>query len=119
MTKIRLLAFAFFAFILFTFTAATLGWSSALLGKIPYGDKIMHFLLIGGFAFFMNLVLKNRKVSLGSWVVLLGSTAVFTLMTIEEFSQLFVATRNFELLDLACNYAGIFVIGSLSKQVKV
>lgn len=119
MNKIRLLAFAFFALILTVFIAATMGWTSALLAKVPYGDKLMHFFLIGGFAFFMNLLLRNRKISVGKWAILLGSTLVFALMTVEEFSQLFVSTRTFELVDLACNYAGIFVIGRLSKKVEV
>jgi len=119
MTLIRLSAFAFFALILTIFITATLGWKSELLAKIPYSDKVMHFFLIGGFAFFMNLLLRNRKVSTGKWAILLGSTFVFVLMTIEEFSQMFVSTRSFDLLDLACNYAGIFLIGGLSKKVKV
>lgn len=119
MTKIQILAFIFFALILSIFIAATMGWTSALLAKVPYGDKFMHFFLIGGFAFFMNLLLRNRKVSIGKWAILLGSTLVFALMTVEEFSQMFVSTRTFDLMDLACNYVGIFIIGGLSSKVKI
>ncbi|MEL6943198.1 MAG: VanZ family protein [Bacteroidota bacterium] len=119
MTRIRLFAFAFFALILSIFIAATLGWTSALLAKVPYSDKIMHFFLIGGFAFFMNLLLRNRKITVGNWAILFGSVLVFGLMTIEECSQMFIATRSFDLLDLAFNYAGIFFIGRLSKKVEV
>ncbi|MEM6700379.1 MAG: VanZ family protein [Bacteroidota bacterium] len=119
MTRVQLLAFMFFGLIFTIFIAATMGWTSALLAKVPYGDKLMHFFLIGGFAFFMNLLLRNRKILVGKWVILLGSTLVFALMTVEEFSQMFVTTRTFDLVDLACNYAGIFFIGRLSKKVEV
>ena len=39
-------------------------------------------------------------------------------MTIEELSQLFISSRNFEIADLAAGYLGIIVFGCLAERVK-
>jgi len=39
---------------------------------------------------------------------------VAALVTLEEFSQLFFAYRSFSLLDLSCDYLGIWLGGRLA-----
>lgn len=73
-----------------------------------------HFILVGGVSFFVNLLLEVRKTKLGSSQILLGSFLVFSFITLEEFSQLFLVRRNFDLIDLAANYLGIFIFGQLA-----
>jgi len=83
---------------------------------IPFGDKIGHFLLMAIFSFLMNCTLKNKTLGLYNTKVLTGSIIVFTLITIEEFSQLGNENRNFDLIDLAFNYLGIIVGGLCSTR---
>ncbi len=81
---------------------------------MPLGDKMAHFILVGGISFFVNLLLELRMVKVGKREILLGSLLVFAFITIEEFSQLFIVRRNFDLLDLTANYLGIFLFGRLA-----
>jgi VanZ family protein len=88
-----------------------------VLHKIPYGDKIMHFLLIGGLAFMVNFSLKCAMWRIGSWSILKGSVIVAVIITLEEMSQYFLPNRSFDLIDLAANYAGIIIFSLLSLAV--
>lgn len=81
---------------------------------IPYFDKIGHFLLMGGLSFFVNLVWHGKTVSLGPLPVLAGSLLVSLIVTIEEFSQIFIGGRAFDYGDLAADYLGIFIFGQLA-----
>lgn len=83
---------------------------------LPYGDKVAHFLLMGGLSFVINWALRCRRYTLGRWRVLLGSTIVLLLVTAEEISQLFNRYRTFDLTDLACDFAGIFLGGLLAAR---
>lgn len=86
-------------------------------GGIPYFDKIAHFLLMGGFSFFVNLVLKAKDISIGKLGYLLGSLIVFAIVTVEEFSQIFIAGRAFDWGDLVADYSGIILFGELARIV--
>ena len=48
---------------------------------------------------------------------LLGSLLVACLITFEECTQAFIPARNFEIMDLVCNYAGIYAGGLLSMML--
>lgn len=76
-----------------------------------YGDKVGHFLLMGTVAFFVNLALHARRITIFQCPLLLGSLCVALLVTLEEFSQLFFPSRSFDLIDLAASLLGIVVIG--------
>jgi hypothetical protein len=80
----------------------------------PYGDKIAHFLLMGGLSFVVNWAMGCRKFALGGWRFLRGGAIVAVLVTLEEFSQLYIRYRTFDLTDLACDFAGIFLFGRLA-----
>jgi hypothetical protein len=86
----------------------------AFVQRTPYLDKLGHFLLIGLLALLVNLALGARRWQVGGQRVLLGSAVVAALVTLEELSQLFLPNRAFSLLDLAANYAGIWVFGWLA-----
>lgn len=110
------LSVAFFAFVGFVLFSATFGltWFKLFLYYVPHGDKFGHFVLVGGLAFCANVLLKLKTTRLFNHDFLLGSLLVFIFMTFEEFSQIFIPTRNFDLLDLFCNYFGILTIGYLA-----
>jgi VanZ family protein len=87
------------------------------VGNIPYGDKLGHFLLMGGFAFLLNLVLDARTFSLWKIRYLLGSVIVLVVVTIEEISQIFVSGRTFDWSDLVFDFLGIFIFGELARFI--
>lgn len=68
-------------------------------------------------AFLLNLALKIKKIQLIQFSVLLGNFIVFTVISLEEFSQLFIAKRTFDFVDLFFNYLGIFIFGKLAEYV--
>jgi VanZ family protein len=82
---------------------------------IPWGDKIGHFCLMGGFSFLLNLALRARTVKIRRVNLLLGSLIVLLVVTIEEFSQIFVRGRTFDLGDLAFDFAGIVLLGEAAR----
>jgi len=86
-------------------------------GGIPCFDKIAHFLLMGGFAFLVNLVLKAKTVSVWKYRYLLGSLIVIIIVTAEEFSQIWISGRAFDLGDLVADYLGIFIFGELARFI--
>ena len=81
---------------------------------VPGGDKFCHFLILGGLAFVVNYALGCRTVPLAGRPVLLGSLAVLILATAEETSQLYIPGRSFDLLDLAADALGIWLVGRLA-----
>ncbi|HEY0458222.1 MAG TPA: VanZ family protein [Pyrinomonadaceae bacterium] len=87
------------------------------VGNIPYGDKLGHFLLMGGFAFLLNLVLDARTFSLWKIRYLLGSVIGLVVVTIEEISQIFVSGRTFDWSDLVFDFLGIFIFGELARFI--
>lgn len=78
------------------------------LHSIPFGDKVMHFLLVGTLAVVLNLYFCHKKVTIFRKKMLLGSLITLIFITLEECSQYYIPNRNFELMDMCCNYAGIF-----------
>lgn len=89
----------------------------SFIRKVPYGDKLGHFLLMGMFAFLLNLALNARTITLWKFKYLLGSLIVSGLVTLEEFSQIFVRGRTFDLTDLIADYAGISIFGEIARFV--
>lgn len=73
------------------------------INEIPHGDKLGHFSLMAIATFLSNIALRGRSVR----GVLLGSLAVFVLITLEEVRQHFVPMRSFSFGDLLANTAGI------------
>jgi len=86
-------------------------------GGIPYFDKISHFLLMGGLSFLVNAALKAREVSLSKLRYLLGTLLVLLIVSLEEFSQLFVSGRAFDIGDLVADYLGIFIFGEIARRI--
>ncbi len=87
------------------------------VGEIPYGDKFGHFFLMGIFSFLVNLVLQAREINIWKIQYLLGNLIVLLIVTIEEFSQIFVSGRSFDYGDLVFDYLGIFVFGEAARFI--
>lgn len=85
------------------------------VGDIPFGDKIGHFCLMGIFSLLVNLALQAKTIRVLNLNYLLGSLIVAAIVTTEEFSQIFVRGRSFDLGDLAMDFAGIFLFGEFAR----
>lgn len=79
----------------------------SFIHDIPFGDKFVHFGILLTFTFLLNESLKGITFHFKARHFLTGSLIILIFFTVEEFSQLFIPHRNFELMDLICNYAGI------------
>jgi VanZ family protein len=116
------LATAFLVFICWIIIQADLGQSgewSQYTRRLPFGDKAGHFLLYGLLAFLVNLALDNRKVNILSQRVLLGASLVLAFAVLEEFTQIYLSTRDFEVLDILCDLGGVICFSWLSIKVLV
>ena len=83
----------------------------------PMGDKAGHVFLIGSLAALLNYALRWRSTSLGWTRLQVGGLVIAALMTAEEFSQIWIATRTFDLLDLGSNYLGILCAEMLARWI--
>jgi VanZ family protein len=68
-------------------------------------------------SFLLNLALKIKQINIRNIDFLLGSLIMFIIVSLEEMTQLFIASRTFDLIDLFFNYLGIFVFSILAKFV--
>lgn len=112
---VTILAFAIFLFTILSIGLKTPGglFVKHIISSIPLGDKSLHFLLLTLLTFLLNSSLRQRKVNLQGYQLLTGSLLIAAGITLEECSQAFIPTRNFELMDMLCNYAGIYAGGLL------
>jgi len=105
------------AFIIFLADRKGTRYLLNFVGNVPYGDKLGHFLLMGGFSFLLNMVLSARKFRVWKIEYLAGSVIVLVVVTLEEISQKFVAGRTFDWGDLVFDFLGIFLFGELARIV--
>ena len=79
--------------------------------RLPYVDKVVHFLMFGLLALGVNLSLAERH----SWslvrTIVTGGIFVAIVASLDETSNLVVTNRNWSLGDLAANYAGVLCVG--------
>lgn len=104
------LAVAFFAFILWIIYLANTGGHSPFFDFIrtqPNGDKWGHFALFGTLNFVVVLATRYRSLSLGKFRIYQGTLGVLIFVISEEISQVFIATRTFDLVDLSADFLGI------------
>jgi VanZ family protein len=87
----------------------------AFVYRIPYADKIGHFILYGILALLINLTLfrsvpnQNRM-----WIAVISGLLLIVLIGIEEFSQRNFSTRTFSLEDLSASYLGVIFFSWLA-----
>jgi polysaccharide biosynthesis protein VpsQ len=115
------LAAVFFVFLFFVVVLADVGHLPGMLRAIyafPGGDKVGHFLLMGGLSFFVNTSFASRLVIERLNGHLVASAVVVLLVTAEELSQICFKNRTFSLDDLAAGYLGIICFGFLAYRMR-
>jgi hypothetical protein len=118
--NIRLVTIFFAAFMLIVVALANTGLvykAFPFVNVIPGQDKTGHFILMGIMAFLANLSLYGRSVEFWRVRLYLGSIIVLICVVAEESSQLFMATRVFDLGDLAAGLFGILILGNIGGRM--
>ena len=83
----------------------------------PYADKVLHMLLIGALAFWLNLWLPDWQLQIGRWHVPIAILLPFAVAAIEEVLQSWSPLRSFDWGDMASNLAGLLLFYALSRWV--
>lgn len=81
----------------------------------PLADKVLHFLLIGAIAFWLNLWLRGRTIRLGGWALPLAIILPGSLALLEESLQYFSPVRTADPTDLVSDLAGMLFFWWLSQ----
>lgn len=111
-----LLAISFFLFICWVIYRADQGEPTFIAGFIrqfKHGDKAGHLILYGVLALLVNLALNHRTIKIFSYSILTGSFLVGTFAILEEFTQIALASRSFEVYDIICDLVGITLFSYL------
>ena len=81
----------------------------------PGMDKLGHMVLMGTLAYLVNRSVRTARPEwAGARWLSKATVVVLVLVTLEEFSQMWLPHRTFEWWDLAADYVGILVFGGLS-----
>jgi len=119
MQNIRFLQILYCIFILLVVVLADLGlmsWFREYANQYSGIDKAVHFILVGGLSWVLILVFDAKRLLFWGSSLFVGTIVTFSLVTLEECSQLLIATRRFELLDLLADYLGILVAEMMARR---
>ena len=81
--------------------------------QMKHLDKVLHFLLYGGLTFLIHLAVNRRFFKIPTSILLVGSFAL-----IEEITQIWIDSRNFDFLDLTADVLGIVCFVLIANWVK-
>ena len=105
-------AVLFIGFIVWIIVDADLGAQNPFIqfaNTIPYGDKIGHACIFGTMAFLVTIASRFASWRLASVEVFYGTSLVFLFALVEEGSQYFMKTRNFDFYDALADFVGICI----------
>lgn len=114
-------AVLFALFIIFIIVMADMGGLRflRLINRIPYSDKIGHFVLYGILTLLVDLALFRSLPDLRPSLITLRVALILALLIgLEEFSQQYFPNRSFDLVDLAFSYLGVFFFSWLALRKK-
>ena len=114
-------AILFTAFILLVIVLADTGVLSRYLGflyRVPFADKLGHFILYGILALLINLALfRSRPTQSRLQLALRCGLILVLLIGLEEFSQQYFSNRTFDLVDLTFSYLGVIGFSWLAAKI--
>jgi len=89
------------------------------INRIPYADKVGHFILYGVLALLINLTLfRSLPARSRKWVAVVSGLILALLIGLEELSQRNFSTRTFSLADLSASYLGLIFFSWLAVRTK-
>lgn len=80
-------------------------WS--FINEIPYGDKMGHLGLMGTMSFLCNLAFPSRRPDFVKRFFTVTTLVLLALISGEELSQGFIATRTLDFFDWLADIAGL------------
>ncbi len=107
---LKWLTVLFAVFIILIIVLADMGRLGILnqINRIPYADKVGHFVLYGILALLIDLTLFRSFPSYSPMRIAIISGLILALLIgLEEFSQRSFPTRIFSLADLSASYLGL------------
>ena len=118
------LSTAFFAFILFVIWEANHASSSTnfffeFTQIIPQKDKIGHFILYGVLALLLDKAFREKNYRIFKTAIPVSFVWVMAFATVEEFSQIWIPVRNFDLIDLGADLIGVLLFIAASRLIEV
>jgi len=85
------------------------------INEIPNGDKIGHFILYGVLTLLIDLAFIRSRPDLSPNLIVLRVAFVLALLIgLEEYSQKFIPSRTFSLVDLVYGYVGVILFSLLA-----
>ena len=119
-SAIRFVTVLFFLFLLVIIYHANTGTRFIVFDWVqwvPLKDKVGHFVLLGCLTILANMGFEFREFSFKKRNLFVGTIAVIGFALIEEFSQIFIKLRSFELADLLADGLGISLFHYFSKHL--
>ena len=89
----------------------------AFWGRVPYHDKVGHFVLMGLLSGFAVIGIAPRLATPPGKATAQVIAVVALLIIGEEISQHWVSSRTFSLVDLGCSLAGAVLFGSAAGRL--
>lgn len=118
--KLKRLSWLFFLFLAVIVFTKDMGIAKSffrMIDEIPLGDKIGHFVLMGTLVLLVNLSLHCKKVRIGNFSIQKGLLIVTPIVMLEEFSQIFIASRQFSMGDIVADVLGLLFFSYLSVKI--
>lgn len=116
------IAILFTAFILLVIVLADTGILSrylAFMYRVPYADKLGHFILYGILALLLNMAFFRSRPDQNRWRLAFRTVfGLALLIGLEEFSQQYFANRTFDLVDLSFSYLGVLCFSWVAVKTK-
>ncbi len=105
-------ALMFMIFIGWIIVDADLGGANPFIqfaNHIPYGDKIGHACIYAVMAILVTIATQFKRWQLAGTSIFYGTSAVLLFALVEEGTQFFLKTRNFDLWDALADVVGVCV----------
>ena len=88
---------------------------SIWLHRVPFGDKLCHFVFVGMLSFLLSASFSvHLKQKRKRFVVFSTIITLVVLTSLEEMSQTMLVYRSFSRLDMLANISGTCLFGSLA-----
>lgn len=85
--------------------------------QLPYGDKLGHFTLFGAFTFILIWASKFKISSFRTFSYYTILPYLISFIVMEEYSQMFLDKKNFDMLDLLADAFGILIATQMAKRL--